>query len=135
MSVLEVAGVVLGVMPMLQISLEDFNERFRILVKYRQIIANIARKLDLEHAQFQSTCEKLLSPLVDEDRLAELLANPKASKWKDPILEDNLKENLGPKKYNLYMGTVKELANSIISLQDDLGLTDLVGGLPHSKRS
>jgi hypothetical protein len=124
----EIAGVVLGVIPILQITLEHFNgERFKTLVKYKEMIRRITRKLDLQHAQFQSTCERLLSPLVDEDKLAELLENPKASTWNDPKLENDLKEHLGQKKYDLYITTVKDLAVSIISLQDDLGLTDMVG--------
>jgi hypothetical protein len=123
----EVAGVVLAVIPILRITLQQFDgDRFKTLVKYDEMIRRITRKLDLQHAQFHSTCERLLSPLVDEDRLAELLENPKASTWNDPELESDMKEHLGRKKYDLYITTVRDLAASIIRLQDDLGLTDLV---------
>ena len=127
MSGMEIAGVVLGVIPILQLAVDQFHgEKFKALVKYKQIIRSISRKLELEHAQFHSTCEKLLSPLVDEDRLAELLSNPKASKWNDADLEDHLKVHLGEKKYDLYLTTIKDLANLIMSLKDDLGLGDMV---------
>ena len=123
----EVAGVVLAVIPVLRVTLQQFDgERFKTLMKYEEMIRRITRKLDLQHAQFHSTCERLLSPLVDEDKLAELLENPKASTWNDQELEGDMKEHLGRKKYELYISTVKDLAASIISLQDDLGLTNMV---------
>jgi hypothetical protein len=124
---LEIAGVVLAVIPILQIGLEQFHgERFKALVKHQQMIRSISRKLEIEHAQFHSTCEKLLSPLVDEDRLAELLSNPKGSHWKDADLEEDLRDHLGDKKYILYVATIKDLASFIIGLREDLGLGDMV---------
>jgi hypothetical protein len=127
MSGLEIAGVVLGVLPILQIGLQQFHgDKFKTLIKYQQMIRSVSRKLELEHAQFHSTCEKLLSPLVDEDRLADLLASPKGSKWNDADLEENLREHLGDKKYELYISIIKELASYIIGLREDLGLADMV---------
>lgn len=127
MSGFEIAGVVLAVIPILQIGLEPFmGERFKTLLKHRQTIRSISRKLDIEHAQFHSTCEKLLSPLVDENRLAELLSNPKGSVWKDADLEEDLRDHLGDRKYKLYLSTIKELAGLMISLREELGLGDMV---------
>ena len=127
MSGLEIAGVVLGVIPIIQIVLEHFHgDRFKTLVKYQHMIRSISRKLEIEQAQFHSTCEKLLSPLVAEDRLAELLASPKGSKWKDADLEEDLRDHLGDKKYELYVGIIEDLAGFIISLKEDLGLADMV---------
>jgi hypothetical protein len=128
MSGLEIVGVILGVIPILQLGLDQFHgERFRALVKYQQTIRSIYRKLELEHAQLHSTCEKLLSPVADEDRVAELLAKPKGSLWKDIDLEEKLMDHLGQKKYELFITTIKELASLIIKLRDDLGLVDRVG--------
>lgn len=121
----EIAGVVLAVFPILRITLQNFNG-IKTLLKYNETIRKITRKIDLQHAQFHSTCERLLSPLVDEDKLAELLENPKPSTWNDSKLENDLQEHLGQKKYSLYMETVRDLATAIISLQEDLGLTDMV---------
>jgi hypothetical protein len=127
MSGMEIAGVILGVIPILQLAVDQFHgDKFKTLLKYQQVIRGISRKLDLEHALFYSTCEKLLSPIVDEDRLAELLSNPKASKWKDADLEDHLMDHLGDKKYDLYLSTIRELATLIMSLREDLGLRDMV---------
>jgi len=127
MSGMEICGVILAVMPIVQLAVDQFRgQKFEALVKYQQTIRSIARKLELEHAQFYSTCEKLLSPVVDEDRLAELLSNPKASTWKDADIEDHLKDHLGEKKYDLYLTTIKELANLIVKLREDLVPGDMV---------
>jgi hypothetical protein len=128
MSGLEIAGVILGVLPILQWGLKQFlGDRFKILTKYQHMINSVSRKLEIEHAQFHSTCEKLLTPLVDEDRLAELLSGPKASTWNDDELEKSLKRHLGDLKYRIYLMTIKDLAGIIISLREDLGLGDMVG--------
>jgi hypothetical protein len=127
MSGLEIAGVILGVIPILQLALDQFHsQRFKALVKYQQTIRSLTRKLALEHAQFHSTCERLLTPLVSEERVAELLSNPKGSMWDDPDLEEDLKDHLGERKYELYVDTIKELATLIIDLREDLGLGDMV---------
>lgn len=127
MSGFEIVGVVLAVIPILQIGLQPFlGDQFKTLIKHQQTIRSISRKLDIEHAQFHNTCQKLLSPLVDEDTLAELLANPKASVWKDAVLEEDLRAHLGDKRYDLYLTTIKELAALMISLKEDLGLGDMV---------
>lgn len=45
----------------------------KILFKHQYVIASLIRELDMEHAQFRSTLEKMLSGLVDEIELAQLL--------------------------------------------------------------
>lgn len=88
----EVAGVVLGVFPILRITLQNFHG-VKTLLKYNETIRRIARKLELQHAQFHSTCERLLSLLVDEDKLAELLENLEPSTWRDSKLERDVRKS------------------------------------------
>jgi len=127
MTGMEVTGVVLAVIPILQLAIDQFQgEKFQTLLKYRQRLRSISRKLAFEHAQLRSTCEKLLLPLVEEDRVAELVSNPKASSWKDADLEGDLREHLGEKNYDLYVETLKDIAQCIVSLREELGLGDMV---------
>jgi len=123
---MEIAGVILAVIPIVQLTVDQFRERFQTLVKHQQKLRSISRKLALEHAQFQSTCEKLLLPIADEERVAELVSNPRASKWKDAELESDLIERLGAKNYDLYINTLKDLAQCIMSLKEELGFGDMV---------
>ena len=123
---MEIAGVILAVIPIVQLTVDQFRERFQTLVKHQQKLRSISRKLALEHAQFQSTCEKLLLPIADEEKVAELVSNPRASKWKDAELESDLIERLGAKNYDLYINTLKDLAQCIMSLKEELGFGDMV---------
>ena len=123
---MEIAGVILAVIPIVQLTVDQFRERFQTLVKHQQKLRSISRKLALEHAQFQSTCEKLLLPIADEERVAELVSTPRASKWKDAELESDLIERLGVKNYDLYINTLKDLAQCIMSLKEELGFGDMV---------
>jgi hypothetical protein len=127
MSGLEIAGVVLAVIPVVQLALKRFQgEKYKSLVKYQQAIGSIGRKLGLEHAQLHSTCFKLLKPIFDEVTVAELLADPKAAGWQDGSIARKVEAHLGETKFELYVSTLRELAIYIAALREDLGLEDFV---------
>jgi hypothetical protein len=94
----EIAGVILGVIPILQIALNQVGGR------------NV------------NTCEKLLGPLVDEEELTDLLQNYNSDGWKDPELEEKLRGRLGESAYDLYIDAMKHLGEALDNLQKETGL-------------
>jgi hypothetical protein len=128
MSGLEIAGVVLAVFPILRFGLKAFQgDKFTTLAKYHRILRSIARELDLERVKLYKTCTKLFSPLINEESLAELLADSEASGWTDHKLASKVRNRLGGDKFELYIDTLEELADRIIALREELGFQDFVG--------
>jgi len=119
----EIAGLVLGIIPVMIIGLQEVHGRTsKILFKHQHVIASFIRELDMEHAQLRSTLEKMLSGLVNEIELAQLLEDQQHPIWKDPDLENRMKQRLGPEAYRIYITTVSRVANALIDLRDDVGL-------------
>jgi hypothetical protein len=126
MSGLEIAGVVLAVIPVFQLALRIFQgHNTKTLVKYQLVISSISRRLDFEHAKLHSTCSKLLQPLLDEEAVAELLEASEDA-WKDAALVTLVRTSLGDRKFNICIETLEALASSIIALREELGLQDVV---------
>ena len=127
MSGLEIAGVVLAVIPVFQIALRRFQgDKSKTLNKYRHIIGDVSRRLDLEHAQLHSTFSRLLSLVLEEDRVAEILAGPADLAWKDERLVNMIREHLGEDKFALCTETLQDLAQCVTSLREELGLAGIV---------
>jgi hypothetical protein len=119
----EIAGVILGVLPILQIALNQVGGRnVKTLLKYQQTIIGFERDLGIEHLKFRTTCEKLLGPLVDEEELTDLLQNYNSDGWKDPELEEKLRGRLGESAYDLYIDAMKHLGEALDNLQKETGL-------------
>lgn len=98
------------------------NSSANILFKYQHVLRSFMRDLDMEHAQFRSTIEKILGGLVDEVELASLLENRNAALWKDKELERRLKQRIGPEAYRTYMATVERVASALAELWETVGL-------------
>ena len=122
MSGVEILGLILGIIPILQIGLHQAQSRkSKILIKYHQALADFCRDLHVEEARIRSTCERLLSPLVDEDELADLLDNPDGKGWKDKQLQIKLKDRLGDKCYDTYLKTLQRLGAALLTLKHEIG--------------
>ncbi|KAF2422209.1 hypothetical protein EJ08DRAFT_484327 [Tothia fuscella] len=125
MSGLEIAGVVLGVIPIVQIGIEQIKgKRLKALIKHQQTIASFSRKFELEHALFHANLEKLLVSISDEETASILLVNLTGPGWKDDDLSESLQEHLGERSYQAYYSALTDLAALLAELQEELGLDD-----------
>ncbi|KAH7393524.1 hypothetical protein BKA64DRAFT_89975 [Cadophora sp. MPI-SDFR-AT-0126] len=122
MSGFEVVGFVFNVLPLMIAGLQEVNGRTsKILFKYQHVIASFIRDLDMEHAQLRSTLEKMLSGMVNEIELAQLLEDQQHPIWKDTNLENRMKQRLGPEAYRVYIITMSRVATALVGLREAVG--------------
>ncbi|KAL8780645.1 MAG: hypothetical protein Q9213_006382 [Squamulea squamosa] len=121
----ETAGLVLAALPLIISALEHYNEGIETLknfVRYRVMIAELAKNLTVERRKFITTCEKLLSGIVESEvKLALLLHNPSSAAWKEQSLAERLQERLRD-SYAVYFYVAHELEEALATLADKIGL-------------
>ena len=124
MSGVEIAGFVLGAIPLMISSLEHYRETAEVLEGWWKIKSEWRKcknNLNYHKVAFEENLEELLLPLIaDEDKLKLLLECPGGPEWKDPALEDMLKERM-PKTYSAYLETIQEMREVVKGLNDALG--------------
>ena len=124
MSGIEAAGFVLAVFPLLITALEHYRASAEVLSDWWQIKREYRKCRDeirFHQLAFEQNLEKYLLPLiVDEDELQDLIADPGGPRWRDPELEERLKERL-PKAYDLYFSTILQMNETMKDLENELG--------------
>ncbi|KAF4632645.1 hypothetical protein G7Y89_g5493 [Cudoniella acicularis] len=126
MSGFEVVGVVLGVVPLLISGLEHYNEGLvpiKDMLKYKYVVKELVRALNVARCRLRITCETLLTGLVDDEELAMLLSLDSlgGDAWKRPDLDRKLQERLD-ESYEGYMETIAHLAGLMFTFAKKMGL-------------
>ncbi|KAK4162417.1 hypothetical protein QBC43DRAFT_321896 [Cladorrhinum sp. PSN259] len=86
MSGFEVAGIVLGSIPLLVSALEHYSEGVSTLRrwrKYERELQSLIRNLQTEHAKVKNVCEKLLYGLVPLSDLEAMIKDPFGHLWRE----------------------------------------------------
>jgi hypothetical protein len=76
MSGIEVAGIVLGVIPLVVSGLEHYADgvsTIKVIFNYESEFRSLSRRLRVESNIFQNTVEILLRDCVNDEKLTELL--------------------------------------------------------------
>lgn len=113
----EIAGIVLGSIPLVISALEHYAEGLGTIEKwwrYKRELASLKRILGAECDRFLNTLEELLAGLVPDGKLADLLNSPGGAGWADPDLNQKLQVRLR-KSYGSYLDTVNDL-NDVVSI-------------------
>ncbi|KAF7507655.1 hypothetical protein GJ744_010208 [Endocarpon pusillum] len=128
MSGFEIAGVVLGSIPLLISGLHHYSKGLSTVENmrdYETVIENLVTSLSMSLIIFRTSCEQLLAPLMlPDEQFRELLANPQTDAWKDNELCEKLNERLGRAAYLSYKKAVKLLYKRIHLLKKKLDLND-----------
>jgi hypothetical protein len=127
MSGIEVAGIVLGVIPLIISAFEDYREGLESMKgwwMYRPQFLDFIHKVGVQSTLFKSNIEELLTPVVEsEAQLVELLRVPGGPAWKGPELEERLKERLR-KSYDWYLVVIEDMRRDMEKLKKNLGIKD-----------
>lgn len=128
MAGLEIAGVVLGSIPLLISGLEHYSKGLSTLKNvrdYETVIENLVTSLSMSLIIFRTSCEELLAPLLlPDEQFRELLANPQTDAWKDNELCEKLNAKLGQAAYLSFNKAVGLLYKRIRLLKKKLDLND-----------
>jgi hypothetical protein len=125
MSGIEIAGLVLAVVPLFISALEHYEDGLRPvrvlkLVVYRQELARYRTKLTVEYGLYNSALEELLVDVVPQHELRDMIAQGYGPHWKSAALEDKLRKRLGSvyDTYFLVMKQMQDVMAKIASLLD-----------------
>ena len=126
MSGIEIAGLLLGAFPLIISALEHYRQSAEVLEDWWQIKKEYKKcknEIKVQEMAFENNLQRFLLPLVvDDDEIAELIADPGGMKWKDPALEDKLKNRL-PKSYDLFLDTINDIKSTVEGLKEELGVS------------
>jgi hypothetical protein len=121
---IEVAGLVLGSLPLLLAGLQFYAEGIAVTRrywKYREEVNNLVDELKAENAVYQNSIETLLLGVVDAKDVAEFLANPGGELWRKASFERRLKKRLGT-SYEPYLNTILKIRNTAEKFKERLKL-------------
>ena len=87
MSGFEAIGLVLGAIPLIMAGVGQYKNN----IEMRQL----ERHFKTEHNIFLNSIEELLSPLVSDMHLEQLMKDPSGEAWRDKAVSAKLEEQLG----------------------------------------
>jgi len=97
MSGFEVAGVVLGSIPLVISALEHYRHGFRAIQRWRKYdreFQSLIRNLETERAKLQNVCEKLLLGLVPPSRIEAMVETPMGHLWLERDIQKKIRARL-----------------------------------------
>ncbi|KAJ4129020.1 hypothetical protein NW768_007549 [Fusarium equiseti] len=115
MSGFEIAGIVLGAIPLLISALEHYADGLSTLQRWRKHkreINSLIRNLETERIKLENVCEKLLLNLVPHSQIEDLISNPMGDRWTDKEIQEKIQFRLG-KGFNVFESTVIDLRTNI----------------------
>lgn len=134
MSGLEVAGVVLGALPILVKALEQYAQGVRTIRKlwhYKYELETHSLALRAELAIFQNVLTWVLAGFASPTKIEELISSPESAVWKDDSLVSALQDRLGTSTV-VFVDIMSDLDQALKDFKARLGLDE--GGKVHPDR-
>ncbi|KAJ0419352.1 hypothetical protein BJY00DRAFT_286330 [Aspergillus carlsbadensis] len=123
MSGVEIAGLVLGILPLVVNQLDNYArglETIRTLRRYRWELEGYSSTLSAQYAIFLNTLEIFLQDVVDDhDERSDLISDPKGPGWKNAHFQKALVDKLG-RDYVPFTGTLIALCRLLEELSEKL---------------
>ena len=128
MSGAEVAGLVLGSIPLVISGLEHYAEgvsTIKIMFNAPSEFKAMGRRLKVEHKIYRNTLELLLHDCIDDDQLLTDLMSDSgdSARWSDPIVEKALRKKL-QSSYSVYLETMSSLETTLADFKSRLKLNE-----------
>ncbi|KXH36708.1 hypothetical protein CSIM01_03102 [Colletotrichum simmondsii] len=126
MSGFEIAGVVLGAIPLILKALDDYNRVARSIETWRHYereISSLSRNLSNEQARLRNVCDLLLSNLVTASDYELMIKNPLGPLWKQEDVQRKIKTRLY-RSYDTFQRIMEEMEAAIHYIKQKLHLDD-----------
>lgn len=120
----EIAGIALGIFPVLYETGKDIRERYKHLKewwKFESAFTSFLQAIETEHIAFSQNLELLLAPLdisLEEKRVLE--EDCKSPFWHDPSIQVKLRERIQNRYYSWYMVQLKDINDALQELRSFL---------------
>lgn len=124
MSGLEVAGVVLGALPLIISALEHYADGINTAKRYwryKSEIRSLILQVKTERGIFLNTIEQLLNGIVRIEQIETFLSSPRGDIWRDHDIDSKLKERLRG-VYEIYRDNVEGMKTSLKGIMGKLAL-------------
>ncbi|KAH7323009.1 hypothetical protein B0I35DRAFT_350567 [Stachybotrys elegans] len=113
MSGLEVAGLVLGSIPILVSLLQNYGNGITLMRNWRKRereVKSLIRNLDVEKVRLQNVCEKLLNGVAPPSAIEDAIEDPFGPIWKDEHIYRKIRARLwkGVDNFETTLGDIKE---------------------------
>lgn len=119
----EVAGAVLGVIPLVISALEHYQHGVQALKKWRRYENNIQcliRNINVERARLQNVCEKLLDGLVPPSQIDAMVDNPSGDLWTNEEVQEKIRVRLW-KSSTVFEETLRDIQVAMVHLSERVG--------------
>ncbi|KAF2867800.1 hypothetical protein BDV95DRAFT_502195 [Massariosphaeria phaeospora] len=124
MSGFEVAGVVLGSLPLVLAALEHYAEGIataKRFWRYKSEMRSLILQINTERSIFINTLEQLLTGIVRIEHMTELLSSPGGKAWVDSGVDGKLQDRLRD-AYNIYLDNVRGMDRALEKMMAKLAL-------------
>ncbi|GAW20587.1 hypothetical protein ANO14919_100950 [Xylariales sp. No.14919] len=124
MAGIEIAGLILGAIPLVITGLEHYSGGKSTLGRYRRykaelkILVNI---LETEEARLLNICEKLLVGVVPPWKIEDMIKHPLGHMWKDDEIQKRMRFRLW-RSYAVFEKTANDVHDAIREMETRLGL-------------
>lgn len=124
MSGFEVAGIVLGSIPLVISALGQYKKGIatvRNWRRYERVLGRLITNLEVERVRLQDVFEKLLFRLVPESQIDSMVGERLDPAWLDAGLQDKIKARLY-RSFEVFEGRVKDIEGAIEEMIEKLDL-------------
>ncbi|KAF9770627.1 hypothetical protein IL306_011811 [Fusarium sp. DS 682] len=124
MSGFEVAGIVLGSIPIVVSALEYYMKGLGTLQNfrsYKRILKSLILTLKTEHVNLQNICEKLLIGIAPQTRIEEMIKDPFGRLWKEQEIFDKLRLRLWT-SLQVFDDRVQDMREAIEEMMEKLNI-------------
>ena len=121
---LELAGVVLGGIPIIVLALEAFVKTTKAARCWQRSVKELRafiRSLRTEQAKMQNILEKLLRDIVPDALIEPMIDNPFGVLWKKPSTVDKIRRRLS-KHYDLFTDGVQDMYETVEEIKAKLNI-------------
>ena len=122
MSGFEVAGIVLGSIPLLISALEHYDSGLSTIQRWRKHhreLQSLVRNLQTEEVKLQNICEKLLVGAVPASEIEAMIDEPRGALWRRETVQAKIQARLW-KSYPVFQDTVISILEAIEEIRIDI---------------
>lgn len=124
MSGIEIAGLVLGAVPLIISAIEHYESSLNPVMaffKWKDELEKAMRELWILHSYYEMTMRNLLIDVTTDAQLDEMLSRPESPLWKSSKLNEELRHKLGA-AYRVYDYTIQEMGGHMRILASHLDI-------------
>lgn len=123
MSGFEIAGAVLGAIPLVISALENYKNGVRVIQRWRKYdkeLQSLIRNIETERVKLQNVCEKLLDGLVPPSQIDAMVEEPNGELWMNDQIQAKIRTRLW-RSSDVFEQTLRDIQGAIKDISERVG--------------